>query len=67
MLPYNSNMKRMSDPAHSPDLSPCDFFLFGALNDKLINKQYARPKELFAEVQAVKKVPGPRPISISTQ
>jgi hypothetical protein len=47
------HLKRMPHPAHSPDLSPCDFFLFDYLKDKLIDRQYATPKELFAEVAMI--------------
>jgi hypothetical protein len=41
----------MPHPAYSPDLSPCDFFLFGYLKDKLIDREYATPEELFTEVE----------------
>jgi histone-lysine N-methyltransferase SETMAR len=44
------HVKRMPHPAYSPDLSPCDFFLFGYLKEKLIDKQYTAPEGLFAEV-----------------
>jgi hypothetical protein len=47
------HMKRMPHPDHSPDPSLCDFFLFGSLKDKLIDKQYATPDELFAEVALI--------------
>jgi hypothetical protein len=45
----------MPHPGDSPDLSPCDFFLFlfGYLKDKLIDKQYSTPEELFAEVAMI--------------
>jgi hypothetical protein len=46
-------LKRMPHPASSPDLSPCDFFLFGYLKDKLIHKAYRRPEELFNEVETI--------------
>jgi histone-lysine N-methyltransferase SETMAR len=45
------NLKRRPHPAYSPDLSPCDFFLFWHLKDKLIDKQYTTPEEQFAVVQ----------------
>jgi hypothetical protein len=47
------NLKRMPHPAHSPDLSPCDFFLFGSLKDKLTDKQYTRPEKRFADVTTI--------------
>jgi histone-lysine N-methyltransferase SETMAR len=49
----DQNLKRMPHPAYSPDLSPCDFFLFGYLKDKLIDKQYTTPEELFSEVTTI--------------
>jgi hypothetical protein len=45
--------KRMPHPGYSSDLSPCDFFLFCHLKDKLIDKQYTTPEELFAEVAII--------------
>jgi hypothetical protein len=36
----------MPHPAYSPGLSPCNFFLFGYLKDKLIDNQYTTPEEL---------------------
>jgi hypothetical protein len=47
------NLKRMPHPAYSPDLSSCDFFLFGYLKDKLIDRQYTTPEELFSEVTTI--------------
>jgi hypothetical protein len=47
------NLKRMPHPAYSPDVSPCNFFLFGYLKDKLIDKQYTTPEELLSEVTAI--------------
>jgi hypothetical protein len=35
--------------SHSLDLSPCDFFPFDYLKDKLIDKNYTTPEDLFAE------------------
>jgi hypothetical protein len=43
----------MPHRAYSPHLSPCDFFLFGYLKEKLIDKQYTPPEELFAEVTTI--------------
>jgi hypothetical protein len=33
-------LKRMPHPAHGPDPSPCEFFLFGYRKDKLIDRAY---------------------------
>jgi hypothetical protein len=48
-------LKRMPHPAYGPDLSPCDFFLFGYLKNKLIDKAYRNrtPEELFSEVETI--------------
>jgi hypothetical protein len=46
-------LKRMLHPVYSPDLSPCDFLLFGLVKDKLIDQQYARREELFSEVETI--------------
>jgi hypothetical protein len=37
-------LKEVQHPAYSPDLSPCDFFLFGHLRDILVDKRYATPE-----------------------
>jgi transposase len=47
------NLKRMPHPVYSPDLSPCDFFLFGYLKDRLVDKRYTTPEELFSEVETI--------------
>jgi hypothetical protein len=49
----NEGLKRMPRPAYSPDLSPCNFFLFGYLKDKLIDKVYGTPEEVFREVETI--------------
>jgi hypothetical protein len=43
----------MPHPGDGPDLSPCNFVLFGYLKDKLIDTQYTTPEEIFAEVTTV--------------
>jgi hypothetical protein len=42
------SLKSMPHPTSRPDLSPCDFFLFGYLKDKLVDKRYATSEELIA-------------------
>jgi hypothetical protein len=44
-------LKRMPRPAYSPYGWPCDFFLFGYLNDNLIDKVSRTPAELLSEVE----------------
>jgi hypothetical protein len=46
-------LKRMPHQVYRPDRSPCDFFLFGYLKDKLIGKAYTMPEELFSEVEKI--------------
>jgi hypothetical protein len=46
-------LKRMLRPAYNPDPSPYDFFLFGYLKDKLIDKVYTTPEELSSEVETI--------------
>jgi hypothetical protein len=47
------NLKRIPHPAYSPALSPCDFFIFGYIKNKVIDKQYTPPEGLFAEVTTI--------------
>jgi hypothetical protein len=46
-------LKRMPHPAYSPDLLPCNFFLFGYVKGKLIDEWYETPEELFGEVEMI--------------
>jgi hypothetical protein len=36
---------------YSPDLVPCDFFLFRPVKGKLVEKQYETPEDLVSEVE----------------
>jgi hypothetical protein len=45
--------KRTPHPAHSFDPSLCDFFLFGYLKNRLIDKQSAKPEDLFSEMETI--------------
>jgi hypothetical protein len=47
------NLRRIPHMPYSPDISPCDFFLFGYLKDRLIDRRYATPEELFCEVEMI--------------
>jgi hypothetical protein len=38
--------KRMNHPAYSPDLAPCDFFLFGAMKENFFRMGFARGRTL---------------------
>jgi histone-lysine N-methyltransferase SETMAR len=48
-----SDLKRMPHPPYSPDLAPCDFFLFGYLKQALIAKDYTSPEDLLSEVTEI--------------
>jgi histone-lysine N-methyltransferase SETMAR len=41
------NMKEMPQPPYSPDIAPCDFFLFGYLKNRLKNYVINNSEELF--------------------
>jgi histone-lysine N-methyltransferase SETMAR len=43
-----SEFKRMEHPAHSPDLAPCDFFLFGYVKEQLKGKSLVEEGELLS-------------------
>jgi hypothetical protein len=45
----------MEHPPYSPDLAPCDFFLFGYIKGKLVGKQYETPENLISEVRNIIK------------
>jgi hypothetical protein len=49
----------MEYPPYSPDLAPCDFFLFGCVKGKLVRKQYETPEDLFSEMKNI--IEGIRP------
>jgi len=43
----------VSHPAYSPDLSPCDFWLFGHLKSILKGRKYDCPEELLSEIESI--------------
>jgi hypothetical protein len=51
----DEGLKRMPHLVYSPDLSPCDVFVFGYFKDKLMDKAYRKrtPEELLSEVEAI--------------
>jgi hypothetical protein len=51
--PREEGLKRMPHPPYTPVPSLCDFFLFGYLKDKLIDKAYIMPEELLNEVETI--------------
>ena len=38
-------------PSYSPDISPCDFFIFGYLKSKIIGKTYATKEDLLLWIE----------------
>lgn len=38
-------------PPYSPDISPCDFYLFGYLKNKIIGKTFAAKEELVSWIE----------------
>jgi histone-lysine N-methyltransferase SETMAR len=46
-------LKKLEHPPYSPDLAPCDFFLFGHVKGRLNGCSFATPDEIFAAVQEV--------------
>jgi hypothetical protein len=40
-------------PPYSPDLAPCDFFLFGCLKPHLEGKHFTREDQMISAVRAV--------------
>ncbi len=48
-----SNIRSIVHPPYSPDLAPCDFFLFPYLKDRLRGKTHRNIPELQAAVEKV--------------
>lgn len=44
---------RVPHPPYSPDLAPCDYFLFGYIKEKLIGLTFNEPTELLDEVMKI--------------
>ena len=47
------NIPRVPQPPYSPDLAPCDFYLFGHLKSLLEGKNFASDDQLVDEVQEI--------------
>jgi hypothetical protein len=41
-----NGMKRAPDPPYSPDLTPCDFYLFGYIKGRLADASFQEPDQL---------------------
>jgi histone-lysine N-methyltransferase SETMAR len=46
-----AKLEQMEHPPYSPDLAPCDFFLFGSVKGKLAGKRYATRDDLVSKVR----------------
>jgi transposase len=49
----SKNMTVVPHPPYSPDLAPCDFFLFPKMNIKLKGRRFDTVEEIQAESQKV--------------
>jgi hypothetical protein len=48
----NFGFRRMEHPPYSPDSSPCDFFLFGAMKQVFAGQHFDAINHLFMGVEA---------------
>jgi hypothetical protein len=46
-----AKLERTEHPRYTPNLAPCDFFVFGSVKGKLMGKQYETPEDLVSEVR----------------
>lgn len=46
-------MHRMPHPPYSPDLAPCDFFLFGYIKTHLVGSEFATKDDALAKINAI--------------
>ncbi|KAI6647818.1 Histone-lysine N-methyltransferase SETMAR-like [Oopsacas minuta] len=54
----NSGLKTLPHPPYSPDLAPCDFWLFPRLKDQLRGRRYSTNEELRGALfQAIGDIP----------
>ena len=49
------NIPRVPHPPYSPDLAPCDFYLFGFLKTMLEGRNFESDEDLLAQVRAILK------------
>jgi histone-lysine N-methyltransferase SETMAR len=48
-----AELERMEHLPYSPDLAPCNFFLFVYVKGKLVGKQYETSEDLFSEMRNI--------------
>jgi hypothetical protein len=49
----NRKLQRGAHPPYSPDLSPCDFWLFGILKQKMKDREFSGVEEIMNVVQEI--------------
>jgi hypothetical protein len=49
----NRKLQRVAHPPYSPDLSPCDFWLFGMLKQKMKDREFSGVEEIMKAVQEI--------------
>jgi transposase len=48
-----NDMKRAFQPPDSPDLAPCDFYLFGYIKDRLADASFEELDQLLQAIDAI--------------
>jgi hypothetical protein len=48
-----AKLERFVHPAYSPGLSPCDFWLFGMLKEKMKNRAFQTAEEILEAVTLI--------------
>jgi histone-lysine N-methyltransferase SETMAR len=51
----NRKLQRVARPPYSPDLSPCDFWLFDVLKQKMKDRQFSGVEEIMNAVQEIRR------------
>jgi hypothetical protein len=46
----HAKLERLPRPAYSPDLSPCDFWVFGMLKENMTNRAFQTVEEMLEAV-----------------
>jgi hypothetical protein len=49
----NRKLQRVAHSSYSPDLSPCDFWRFGTLKQKIKDREFSGIEEIMNAVQAI--------------
>jgi hypothetical protein len=49
----NNKIERAFNPAYSPDISPCDFWLFGFLKKKLKEQELSTSDEILEAITTI--------------